>query len=311
MPSLLVSARHRFRRSLVAKIFATCFVATHLPLLAVIAYLVLTRPADAMPVLAVVLCATLVATGAALAAMHGLVRPLGQVAEAMRLYGERGEVRAVATARADEVGILARGLEELVVRLETTLSGLRSQAYKDPLTQAGNRRWLAQTAESLLVQARRENEAPGVIAFDIDHFKMINDRHGHRVGDAVLIAVAREVQRLLRAFDLFARQGGEEFCVFLQGASAEGALETAELLRQAIARIEVSPLRAGEITASFGLHVADVRVESLEDMLDAADRQMYEAKRLGRNRVCVSMADPGSRAARDDPAGRRRRSGTG
>ena len=121
--------------------------------------------------------------------------------------------------------------------------------------------------------------------FDLDHFKIINDRHGHRAGDDILRAFVETVHGLLRPTDLFGRYGGEEFTVVLPGATLETAQVIAERVRHAFAEhhrfLDGQPLNA---TVSAGIAEAGATM-SLEDTIDAADRAMYRAKDLGRNRV--------------------------
>jgi diguanylate cyclase (GGDEF)-like protein len=134
-----------------------------------------------------------------------------------------------------------------------------------------------------------------VIVGDIDHFKRINDSHGHAVGDAVLTDVAYNLRKTLRAFDLFYRTGGEEFLVLLPGADLTSATELAEALRHAVATAPQGGLR---VTMSFGA-AASQPEEAFEyaAVFAAADAALYEAKHSGRNRVCPPAADDDAVAA--------------
>lgn len=127
---------------------------------------------------------------------------------------------------------------------------------------------------------------------DIDHFKQLNDTHGHQVGDEVLRVVARTLDEHLRAGDLAARYGGEEFCVVMPGASLEDAVAAAERLRVAITRMPVEP----RVTASFGVALGPAHGTTPDAITAAADRALYDAKRGGRNRVAV-VADPSAEFA--------------
>jgi diguanylate cyclase (GGDEF)-like protein len=128
-----------------------------------------------------------------------------------------------------------------------------------------------------------------VLFIDLDHFKRINDQHGHLAGDRVLQAVALCVQQHLRASDVFGRIGGEEFCVFLPHTDAAGAKQVAEDLRTHIEALMPEIARATHlrVTASIGVTSVGPEDESLQTIQHRADEAMYQAKQQGRNRVSV------------------------
>jgi diguanylate cyclase (GGDEF)-like protein len=168
----------------------------------------------------------------------------------------------------------------------------RAEAVIDPLTGMLNRKALARRVEELAQQSQITRQPIGLIAGDIDHFKQINDSHGHAAGDAVLTDVAYELRKTLRAFDLFYRTGGEEFLVLLPGADLAHTTELAEALRAAVAQ---EPLGGHRVTMSFGAAAsAPDQVFDYEAVFGAADAALYEAKHSGRNRVCPPPA--GTRA---------------
>jgi diguanylate cyclase (GGDEF)-like protein len=151
-----------------------------------------------------------------------------------------------------------------------------------------NKRYLLEALEREMSRSRRQQTQLAVVMFDIDHFKRINDTHGHLAGDEVLREFGRRIIAVCRADDLMARYGGEEFSLVLCGSTREEALDMAERCRQTIG--EKPFLTAvGElaITASFGVAVFDQETH-LEptDLLQAADRCLYAAKSDGRNCVC-------------------------
>jgi diguanylate cyclase (GGDEF)-like protein len=168
----------------------------------------------------------------------------------------------------------------------------RAEAVIDPLTGMLNRKALARRVEELAQQSQITRQPIGLIAGDIDHFKQINDSHGHAAGDAVLTDVAYELRKTLRAFDLFYRTGGEEFLVLLPGADLAHTTELAEALRAAVAQ---EPLGGHRVTMSFGAAAsAPDQVFDYESVFAEADTALYEAKHSGRNRVCPPPA--GTRA---------------
>jgi diguanylate cyclase (GGDEF)-like protein len=171
----------------------------------------------------------------------------------------------------------------------------RAEAVIDPLTGMLNRKALARRVEELAQQSQIARQPIGLIAGDIDHFKQVNDSHGHAAGDAVLEAVAYELRKTLRAFDLFYRTGGEEFLVLLPGADLAHTTELAEALRAAVAR---EPLGGHRVTMSFGAAAsAPDQVFDYETVFGAADAALYEAKHSGRNRVCPPPAGTSAIAA--------------
>jgi diguanylate cyclase (GGDEF)-like protein len=164
----------------------------------------------------------------------------------------------------------------------------RAAAVLDPLTGMLNRKALGQRVLELAQQSRITAQPIGLIVADIDHFKHVNDTHGHAAGDAVLRAVAHELRGTLRAFDLLYRTGGEEFLVLLPGAGVEAAVALAEAMR---AGIEAAPLGGHRVTMSFGAAAsAPGEVFDFEAVFGAADAALYEAKHGGRNRVCPPPA---------------------
>lgn len=167
-------------------------------------------------------------------------------------------------------------------------STLQPASLRDPLTQLLNRRSLELELEQLSLGAIWTVNPPFcVIVCDIDYFKPINDAHSHSVGDQVLQAVAKRLQGQLRRGTSAYRYGGEEFAVILTDTPLTLALDVAERLRQAIRSTPIVT-QAGslEVTASFGLAQRDLTIDRTAwDVLQHADRALYEAKRLGRDRI--------------------------
>jgi len=168
----------------------------------------------------------------------------------------------------------------------------RAAASIDPLTGLFNRQSLALRAGELIAQARFTDTPVAVLMCDVDHFKHVNDRNGHMIGDQVLRELANTMRTTLRTFDYIYRYGGEEFVVLLPGSDEAAAVAAAERLRAAVALARPADL---DMTISVGVGVcaqAGAAVE-LDDLLVAADRALYAAKADGRDRVCVSRATDG------------------
>lgn len=300
MRAKLERAIGAWRASLMAKVFTACFMAVHVPIIALTFYLALGRPADPMPVLAVALLATVAGTAVAFLAMQRLLRPLHAVVAGLRSYRTEAKVPEMPAERADEIGMVGAEVGKLIASLEGTLEKLRRQAYSDALTGLGNRRWLTEVAGAEIARARREEEPISVIAFDLDHFKRINDEFGHEVGDEVLVGVAEVARHHLRPYDMLARIGGEEFCAVLPQASLDVAARVAERIRAAVDALAFAGLPAGSVTASFGVHQGDAKAETLKGMIAAADKQLYAAKAAGRNQVAALSHVAGLEAERSD-----------
>jgi diguanylate cyclase (GGDEF)-like protein len=158
-------------------------------------------------------------------------------------------------------------------------------ARNDSLTGIANHGALMEGARRIFQRCRKDGAPFSLIMFDLDHFKAVNDRHGHRAGDDILRGFADTVRGLLRPTDLFGRYGGEEFTMVLPGATIDAAYVIAERIRHAFDEshrfLHGRPLNA---TVSAGVAAADTQA-ALEDVLDAADQALYRAKDGGRNRV--------------------------
>jgi diguanylate cyclase (GGDEF)-like protein len=169
---------------------------------------------------------------------------------------------------------------------------LKRQAATDPLTQLYNRRHFVSEGDSMIEKAKGAGEPLSVIALDIDHFKAVNDEHGHNVGDSVLVDIAAIFRQYSRDRDLVARFGGEEFVILLPGANNAEAQSCAERIRKGVER-HVTDADGGlgvRITVSIGVAEVNTAVESVENAVNRADKALYEAKASGRNRVCCSEA---------------------
>ena len=203
-----------------------------------------------------------------------------------------------AVQRSDEIGELQAAVhalqtslqrtQELEAERETLIAELRQLSYRDHLTGLMNRRAFDDLAPTLLAQSERHGWPLTLLLFDLDHFKRINDQHGHETGDQVLQHVARITQAQLRSGDLLARYGGEEFIALMPNCDAQGALARAECLRQAL---QQQPLHLPNgsmlpLSASFGLATRPAGLQAaLPELFSRADAALYTAKAKGRNQV--------------------------
>lgn len=199
---------------------------------------------------------------------------------------------ACALLQHDAKNILQEAGESNAAYLQRLIDGLCEISLKDPLTGLGNRRHFHTILERSIDVVARSGESILLLLLDIDHFKSINDKHGHLAGDQVLREIALCLARCLRPMDTVARYGGEEFAVILPNCRPIFGLAVAERIRQSVAAlaIPVSPLLTLQATISIGGAFAPEWVRSTTDLwIERADSQLYRAKSEGRNQVCLEQ----------------------
>ncbi|WP_434666868.1 sensor domain-containing diguanylate cyclase [Paraburkholderia sp. A3BS-1L] len=219
-----------------------------------------------------------------------ITRPLEELARSANAAPSTGILEHVRKIDAwyVEAENIRRALLASFAVTQETLSRLSQAAQTDPLTGLFNRRALNDTLK--LLEERRQSFS--VLAIDIDHFKRINDAHGHDLGDHALINLARLIRETLRHEDFACRIGGEEFLVILPDMSIKDAVAMAGRLRQRVEQASTIPFE--KLTISVGVTVWPFNGSTPADALRLADRLMYRAKRLGRNRVeAISDLVPG------------------
>lgn len=169
---------------------------------------------------------------------------------------------------------------------------LETLAGRDGLTEIPNRRAFDQALLQEIARSLRSGQTFSLGLIDVDYFKQYNDHYGHAAGDTTLKLIAKTLtEALRRPTDLVARYGGEEFVFILPESDAPGGVEVAEAIRQMVADLGIEHEKSGvapHVTVSVGGITVTGRQGSPEELLVAADRQLYDAKRLGRNRVCWS-----------------------
>jgi diguanylate cyclase (GGDEF)-like protein len=176
---------------------------------------------------------------------------------------------------------------ELQAELLATREALREQATKDSLTKVWNRPSILESLNGEMARGSREARPVGVILVDLDHFKSVNDTHGHFAGDVVLQEAARRMRQSIRNYDSIGRYGGEEFLILLPGCDELSTFAQAERLRAHLTEDPIAlPGVALTLTASFGCTTAmPGMLISSDSLIRRADEALYLAKRLGRNRV--------------------------
>ncbi|HEY2603164.1 MAG TPA: diguanylate cyclase [Thermoleophilaceae bacterium] len=194
---------------------------------------------------------------------------------------------------ADQLAIAVQNARDYRERLE--------QAIRDPLTGLLNHRTFQERLGLELARARREGTEVALVALDLDHFKPINDRCGHGVGDQALIALARTIYGSLRPTDVAGRVGGDEFMVALAGSGEAEARQVVERLRAALAGVAIGPTRE-TLTLSVGIAIYPRAAEYQDDLMRFADGAMYWSKSRGRDRVSVYSADSGEALSPEEKA---------
>ncbi len=180
----------------------------------------------------------------------------------------------------------------LVLRSRRQLADALARAYGDALTGLPNRAAVDETLRRMAGQASRNGSQMAAVLFDIDHFKAINDGHGHAKGDEVLTAVGAAARAGVRSADFVGRYGGEEFLLLMPDTGQKGALKVAEKVQRALPDIDVVGID-GTVTASFGVAAGRGDQDELRNLVEVADEALYRAKEAGRDRI--EMARPARR----------------
>ena len=181
----------------------------------------------------------------------------------------------------------AARLAGIVMGREHAQKRIKMLAYTDELTQVSNRRYFFDIAQNIILMTAREKKSLSLLMLDIDYFKNVNDTYGHQIGDFILISFVQEVKKIMRKSDMFARVGGEEFAILLNDTSIEGARIIAQKICTLIENKKfVYEDKVISITTSIGISQLDEKNDSIEKLYKQADKQLYQAKNTGRNRVC-------------------------
>ncbi len=224
--------------------------------------------------------------------LHLVVTPVVVGAALWGSYDNTSGLLVQVCVNAGVLDLASAGVFVLRRRIERLLASTQQLSLRDPLTGLGNRRHLEEQADRVWRQARRDGARVVAMVLDLDHFKQLNDAHGHAAGDAVLCTVADALAATVRPTDVLARLGGEELAVLGMVGDPVEANRLAERLRRAVAAARTD---AGHVvTASIG--IALVRPAEGEEprdglwrLLDGADAAMYEAKQAGRDRVAAVL----------------------
>jgi diguanylate cyclase (GGDEF)-like protein len=208
----------------------------------------------------------------------------GGVASVIQLVAEAGSAHLLQ----EKVPCVHVFMREMVPVLEARrlTETLRESALRDPLTGLNNRRFLEEYVDTLTAAARRRQRSMAVLLLDVDHFKIVNDVHGHDAGDALLKAIAGALEKAVRASDTVIRFGGEEFLIVLQDIDAGAAVRVAENIRAAVESMKINlGSTVLQKTISIGLAIYPEDGDIFWQVVKLADVALYQAKSEGRNRV--------------------------
>ncbi len=232
---------------------------------------------------------------------HVVLRPLRQLEQAMHAV-RRGDfsVQSLPKAQRNEIGRLVTHFQHMAETVQESRQSLehkvrlRTEALEtltrtDPLTELLNRRGMTEELDAQLKRCQPSNQSLGIIWLDLDHFKAINDQHGHTLGDAALKHIAQLIRAQIRSHDGAARWGGDEFLILLQDCNVQRLESLCQRLCNSVAQ---SPLLASDTTESIRLSISAGAClcqpeDTLESLLHRADTALYDAKKAGRNQVRV------------------------
>ncbi len=200
----------------------------------------------------------------------------------------------IPTKRADSIALFAAqvtlGLTNLRMR-----EALRSQSVRDPLTGLFNRRYFDETLQRELAAYHRDGAPLSILMLDLDHFKRVNDTFGHAAGDDALRSLGRLMRSSFRESDVICRYGGEEFAVILKNSDVGNAYAKAESFRRVVEQADLSwnGRDMGRMTTSVGVACC-AEFDDSDQLVQASDAALYQAKRMGRNSTCICSNQPGS-----------------
>jgi diguanylate cyclase (GGDEF)-like protein len=279
-------SRAPFPKSYLGKVFLVAFLGTHVPLLALLAYLVRFRRFGlraTLGILSVTVPATLAGTAMSLWAIHALSAPVALASAALRRYLDGGEMPELPVGYTDRAGRLMADVQYAVERLDAAMRSLDELASSDHLTGLSNRRAAEGRLREDIARARRGGGTPALALLDLDNLKRVNDKYGHHAGDACLIHFAEVLGRDVREGDWIARWGGDEFLVGTWQEEEEGKRPSVERVLERVAEdLRKNPvvLPGGEeVVLTFSGGVCRwQRGDDSGKLISKADEGLYRAK---------------------------------
>lgn len=262
-------------KNFVFRVFTTCFLGVHVPLIASVIFQASRAHAIDWPALVVLTLATLLGTLVTLLAMRKELKPVLEVTNSLSRFAETGTMSMVSVNTRDEIAELAESATWTMKKVQSLLEELGHQSRTDPLTKLLNRRGFLEEV------AKHHHGAIALV--DIDHFKSINDTYGHGKGDEILQTLAQRMQGFCTSW-IAGRWGGEEFVIFARDIDAEQLAAEIDSLRENVSQLPLLPDR--QVNFSAGVVSFFGRIDG---SLNACDNLLYDAKKAGRARTLVGL----------------------
>jgi diguanylate cyclase (GGDEF)-like protein len=282
----------RLLQSYRLRVLCICFIGTHIPLMVASVHALSSMNGGLSAhygILVAVLVATLVGTGLTLFAVNAVLSPIMKSATALKAYTTDRTLPNLPLDRRDEAGDLMATVHLVCTRLESELRRQEQLASTDALTGLPNRRAFLTESVELMNASRRTRQPLHFVLLDLDHFKSLNDVHGHAVGDEALRRFAQALRDELPSGSICGRVGGEEFAVLVP-SELRGALALAERILHRTRAIDLGLSPRRDVTVSIGITAVDVAKEALieDGAFERADRALYQSKEHGRDQVSVA-----------------------
>ncbi|MES2604182.1 MAG: GGDEF domain-containing protein [Pseudomonadota bacterium] len=276
-------------KNFAVKIFMFSFLGTQLPMFALLLYVVMSveMNSEILTTVTIVLITALLGSASTVMALIAYTEPVNAVRKALQNFTLQDTAPDLPVGQNDEIGELMNNTQGALKKLHNMLHNMHEMSIRDELTGLYNRRFFTQQADLLLIRAARYEEPIAVIYVDIDHFKTVNDKFSHQVGDHALRQVGNILSDSARGSDLTARIGGDEFVIVFPNTTAAKALQLGERVRQNLSSHDWSALLPDlNITISMGVAEA-VSGDTLEQLLARADENLHKAKEGGRDQIQV------------------------
>lgn len=229
----------------------------------------------------------MVGIGVAYKLAGSFIRPLRQLVKATSELAKGNFDLQVPFLRQDEIGDLAQSFQTMAHQLKQDFTKITEMANRDGLTGLYNARFFLEAFDRELARAQRVGKPLSLVILDADHFKRLNDRRGHQVGDIVLQHIARLIRGTLRNYDLLARYGGEEFIALLTDTAGTQAFILAERLRKTVEQRPYVTEEGEALRLTISLGVSEAPPHDKKDLIAQADQALYRAKETGRNKTIL------------------------
>lgn len=274
-------------RSFAVRIFMLSFIGTQLPMFILLLYVVMNVElnAEILTTVSIVLITALLGSASTVVALIAYAEPVNAISRAVHNFAYSDHLPDLPETYKDEIGELMANTQGALKKLHSMLHNMHELSIRDELTGLYNRRFFSEQAEMLLIRAMRYEEPLTLIFVDIDNFKNINDQFSHQVGDHALRQISTILSDTARGSDLTARLGGDEFVILLPNTPMLRARQISERLRNSMERFDWETLLPGKtITVSIGMAEAQ-DFDTIEKLMDRADKNLFKAKKGGRNQI--------------------------